>query len=477
MSLRWRIAATYAALFVIVIAVAGVAVSAAFRTILTNQAALQAQSVAAAIRRTLAPFGLMPAGSDRTIAALIATPGNLEGWSSPTTLVQIDTAQGQPLGKSGNTGSFFFPPDGRLSRQTPVRTYTLQTSAGELLVVDEALVENGRIVAVAHVGERLDAVAQILANARTILIVATVVATVFVTLASFLIASIVLGPIKRLTAAMEETGSEQLGRRIGWSERKDELGRLASAFDRMLDRLQAAFARERQFISDASHELKTPLTVINANAQMLRRWAERDEKIRGESLGAIIDESAGLASMVNGMLLLAKADSGEFIPKEPVDVDATARDAVDALRGKAEAKNLSLRYVSSNGGAIVYGEGGLLRQLFLNLIDNAIKFTETGGVTVHVARQGDEVTGQVIDTGPGVDEAAAARIFDRFYRADKSRSREVEGTGLGLAIVRSIVRVHNGRISVGRPPGGGSVFTVTLPAESVPAPPTHIESQ
>ena len=460
-SLKWRIAIAYGALFVAALAIAALAMSLAFRSILVRQSELRATSVATEIRRTVSPFGLSSLASNQALASLIATQSNLEGWSSLTTLVQIDNAKGQPIGKSSNTGSFIFPPDKTLTTKKSTKTYFVDG----LLVYDEALVENGKVIAVAHVGERLDAVQQALKGARTIVILVTLGAIVVVVLASIGIASLVLEPVKRLTNAMEEIGSEQLSRRIGWSGRKDELGRLAAAFDRMLDRLQAAFARERQFISDASHELKTPLTVINANAQMLRRWADRDERIRRESLEAIIDESAGLAGMVSGMLLLAKADSGEQIPKEPLDVNAIARDATESTRTKAEQKGLSLSFTPGSDGAIVYGSDSLLHQLFTNLIDNAIKFTDRGRVDVAVRSRDDEVIAEVRDTGVGIDEESLSRVFDRFYRTDKSRTRAVEGTGLGLAIVRSIARVHGGTVTAGKRPEGGSVFTIRLPRE------------
>lgn len=460
-SLKWRIAVAYGVLFVVALAIAALAMSLAFRSILVQQSELRATTVATQIRRTVSPFGLSSLASDQTLASLIATQSNLEAWSSATTLVQIDNAKGQPIGKSSNTGSFIFPPDRKLTPKDPTKTYFYQ----DLIVYDEALIENGKVIAVAHVGERLDAVRQALRGARNIVIVVTLGAIVLVTLASIVIASRVIEPVKRLTDAMEEIGSEQLSRRIGWSARKDELGRLAAAFDRMLDRLQAAFARERQFISDASHELKTPLTVINANAQMLRRWADRDERIRRESLEAIIEESAGLAGMVGGMLLLAKADSGEQIPKEPLDLSAIARDATESAQMKAEHKGLQLSFTSGSDGAIVYGSDSLLHQLFTNLIDNAIKFTDRGSVEVAVRSRGDEVLAEVRDTGVGIDEESLSRVFDRFYRTDKSRNRAVEGTGLGLAIVRSIARVHGGTVTAGKRPEGGSIFTVRLPRE------------
>jgi signal transduction histidine kinase len=264
---------------------------------------------------------------------------------------------------------------------------------------------------------------------------------------------------------MGEIRSDRLSARLAWSDRDDELGRLATSFDSMLDRLEDGFARERQFISDASHELKTPLTVINANAQMLERWADRDPQIRAESLSAIRQESASLADMVNGMLLLAKAESGDDIPREPIELENVISEAVRSTQARADEKGLALRFAATADVArtTVLGNANLLRQLFTNLIDNAIKFTERGSIDVTLARNGASVVVSVADTGPGIDDEALERIFDRFFRADVSRNRAVPGTGLGLAIVRSIARIHGGSVVAARRSGGGTVFNVALP--------------
>jgi signal transduction histidine kinase len=262
---------------------------------------------------------------------------------------------------------------------------------------------------------------------------------------------------------MAETGSEGLHRRLRWKGRKDEIGHLAQAFDDLLARLEEAFARERQFISDASHELKTPLTSINANAQMLVRWGDRDERIRKESLQTIVNESSSLADMVNGMLTLAKADSGDAIPKEPLSLASIANEAVNATASRAADKGLTLEIEAPAQSPIVEGDAALLRQMITNLVDNAIKFTERGGVTVRVAADASGAIVEVQDTGPGIETEELPLVFDRFYRTDKSRTREVGGTGLGLAIVRSIVRVHRGSVEALRPEQGGTLFRVRLP--------------
>jgi signal transduction histidine kinase len=249
--------------------------------------------------------------------------------------------------------------------------------------------------------------------------------------------------------------------------RRDEIGRLAQSFNDLLARLGEAFARERQFISDASHELKTPLTSINANAQMLLRWGDRDREIRRESLETIVRESADLAGMVNGMLTLAKADSGDEIPKEPLSLAQIASEATQSAASRAAEKSLELRFAYS-ATPTVYGDPNLLRQMIGNLVDNAIKFSEQGHVDVRVGSNGTTAWVEVADSGTGIPEEELPNVFQRFYRADKARSRDVPGTGLGLAIVRSIARVHGGEATAARSPGGGALFRVVLPRIGLP---------
>jgi signal transduction histidine kinase len=344
----------------------------------------------------------------------------------------------------------------------------------QLLVLDRLLYAEGStaVIAVAHVATSLDDVTALVRRARTILIVVTLLGTIGVVIVSFLIARTMIEPIVQLTTAMAEIGSDRLDRRIA-STRTDEVGRLAAAFNAMLARLQEAFARERQFISDASHELKTPLTVINANAQMLKRWGTKDPSVRDESIDAIIAESSELASMVTGMLTLAKADSGDQIPKDPLELDRLASDVVAHARDRAARKGLAIEASCQSGPAVVLGDEMLLRQMVTNLVDNAIKFTEQGRIDVMVTAANGRVALTVADTGIGISAATADRLFDRFYRGDSSHSRIIEGTGLGLAIVRSIVRVHNGTVGARPRPDGGSIFQVDLPALE----PTVIESQ
>ena len=465
-SLRWRIASFYAILLVVVIALVAAVLTIELRSILLDEARAKVDRVGSDIAQLVrGDTALSAIGDAAPIESELTATGALDHWAGPTTYVEIDTPQGYPIAKSTNMGGATFAQSG--PRAAPI-VYRVENRPpiGSLLVRNESIAFPGVSLVVA-VGESLETYDETVRRVRDLLIVVVLAAAGLVIAGSFALAASALEPIGRLSAAMREIRSDRLSRRLGWADRRDELGTLAQNFDAMLDRLEDGFARERQFISDASHELKTPLTVINANAQMLERWASRDPDVREESVRAIRDESAGLAGMVNGMLLLAKAESGDGIPREPVAVDNVLAEAVAATRARADEKGLALtlEIAADQRGACVLGEAGLLRQLFTNLIDNAIKFTERGQVDVSLegSPDGTKLIVTIADTGIGIDEHALERVFDRFYRTDASRNRTVPGTGLGLAIVRSIARAHEGTVDALRRPRGGTAFSVTLP--------------
>jgi signal transduction histidine kinase len=456
---------SYGALIITVILLAAVALNFAFRQILIDQAKLRIAKTSEQIVQTIDAARTINVFEPVPPALALTDRANLDHWAGPATYVQIDSLRGYPEAKSTNMGPLqlaaptdFHAGDARFD-------IVRLASGGELLVLDRLLRSDGDPIAIAQVAEPLDNVQYVLHQARTILFWSAFGGALLVGAASFFIAGTAIEPILRLTKAMAEIGSDQLDRRITLA-RTDEVGRLAGAFNAMLARLEEAFARERQFIADASHELKTPLTVINANAQLLKRWGDDEPAVRSESLDAIITESQQLAGMVSGMLTLAKADSGDQIPKEPLSIDRLVGEVVAHARPRAERKSLALQAHLPNRDAIVVGDESLLRQLVNNLIDNAIKFTEIGRIDVSVETRAGSVTIAVADTGIGIESDVAERLFDRFFRSDASHSRVIEGTGLGLAIVRSIARIHGGTVSAAPRPGGGSVFAVVLPLVS-----------
>jgi signal transduction histidine kinase len=463
-SLKWKIATWYAALLIVVLALTSGVLVWRFGNIIYAQARDRANAtmnqVLAVANPAGAPLGLQDVAAGTPPLQVLLNSDNLVYWSSPETSIEIDTPSGYPMVKSANLGDSRIP---QVTGATDSPIFRNGTVRGGPAVIEDRLVAvGGTTNVVVQVSQSLATVARAVDEARRTVLVVLAAAIAAVILLSIVLAEQAINPINALSRAMREIGFERLDRRLAWP-RKDEIGELAQSFDDLLSRLEASFSRERQFISDASHELKTPLTSINANAQMLLRWADRDETVRRESLETIARESASVGEMVNGMLTLAKADRGDEIPREPVSLIEEAHEAVRYATPRAREKGLDLRFEQTSKSAIVLGDANLIRQLIGNLVDNAIKFTDEGGVEVRVGAEGRDAWLEVLDTGPGIGDRDLPRVFERFYRADHSRSRSVPGTGLGLAIVRSIARVHGGNVTVAPGSGGGSLFRVTMP--------------
>ncbi|MBV8343791.1 MAG: HAMP domain-containing histidine kinase [Candidatus Eremiobacteraeota bacterium] len=477
MSLKWKIALGYSALLIVAMTVMSGIIVWRFQQILYDQAATSVNATMRAIvqfaQQSATPFSLED--SSAGTLQFLFNSSNLTTWNSANSYVQVDSSNGYPLAKTANLGSLTIPSNPRLSATHDVAFRQVTLGARSFLVEDRYLRE-GASAAIIHVAEPLDTLQRTFARAREAIAIVLGATAAAVLALSIVIASQATTPINELSREMREISSDRLGivagkgaidgrrqPRLG----RDEVGRLAQSFSDLLARLGEAFARERQFISDASHELKTPLTSINANAQMLLRWGDQEPAIRRESLETIVRESGDLAGMVNGMLTLAKADRGDELPKEPLSLAQIASEVSQNAAPRAAEKGIALRF-SHAGTPIVYGDPNLLRQLVGNLVDNAIKFSERGSVDVAVGENRGSAWVDVTDTGPGIPEPELPNIFQRFYRADKARSRDVPGTGLGLAIVRSIARVHGGEASVSNSPGGGARFRVVLPRVQPP---------
>jgi len=435
-----------------VIVVGALAIDFALRSVLLDQAKLQLTETADQIEQTAREESSYGFADEEPLTLYLSDRVALDRWASSNQYIQIDTPAGQTLGKSSDLGGITLPPFAPSNAGGFIALRLAGNRPGTMLVLDRVITNaDGRPIVLAQIGERLDSVDELIARARIILFFVALAAAIAVAIVAYFVAASAIVPIERLTAEVAAIGSERLDRRLRW-RRRDEVGRLAAAFDAMLDRLQSAFARERRFIS--------------ANAQMLQRWGQDDPEVLRNSLEAIAEESARLAAMVSGMLTLAKAESGDEIPKEPIVLERLVGDVVAHAAEHAAAKGLRLTFSQSEGSrTIVYGDAGLLRQLIGNLIDNAIKFTDRGAIEVDVRPEADQAVLEVLDTGPGIDQSLSERLFDRFFRGDPARARNIEGTGLGLAIVRSIARIHGGSVTAGLRPEGGSVFRVRLPAE------------
>lgn len=359
---------------------------------------------------------------------------------------------------------------------------TVPLADGTRARVRRAEVELGGAPFVLEVGRSLVSVDQELAELRLILASCIAVGVAAAALAGWLLAGRALAPVERLTTQARHITAERLAERLPMPNPDDELGRLAAAFNDMLQRLDRSFEQLRRFTADASHELRTPLTALRLVGENALRIEGMPAEAR-DVIGSMLEEVDRLARLVDDLLQLARADAGQAGPKlESCDLAALARDVTEQLGVLAEEKHLALR-VAADGPAPVRGNPMLLRQALQNLVDNAIRHGPTGSeVSVSVGCAGDRVTAEIADHGPGIPIEHRERVFERFFRLDAARSRRHGGAGLGLAITRWIVDAHRGRVEViatnGTAPGSepGATFRIELPAQApastVAAPPT-----
>ncbi len=287
-------------------------------------------------------------------------------------------------------------------------------------------------------------------------------------------------PVDQLINEVEAiTDGRSLHRRLPADPGNDELARLSQTVNAMLTRLEESFGALRRFTADASHELKTPLTVLRADVER----AMHPSTNRGDRMVALeeaLQETARMSDLVNSLLTLARADEGRFdIHRTPVDLEPLLREIYETAVILGEDAGLTLAFTSPENG-VVMGDRTRLRQLLLNVVTNAIKYTPRGGhVELSATRRGvDEVAIAIRDTGIGIAANDLPHVFDRFWRADRARSRQSErgGFGLGLAIAQWIVQAHEGTIAVQSRLGRGSIFTIVLPVVSQPPAPGAPES-
>jgi len=298
---------------------------------------------------------------------------------------------------------------------------------------------------------------------------------------SYLLAGAALRPVDAVTSAARKMGEGDLSKRLPVANPKDELGRLVITINGLLSRLEDAFARreealerQRRFAADASHELRTPITAISGHARMLDEWAlEEDPQRAKRSVGVIRREASRMRSLAESLLALTRGDECAELKIGRHDLAAVAEDAAQATRDANNTK-VSIDCVLPKGEVEATFDRDRVFQAASILLDNAVRYTPEGGnVTVGVREDGDRVALEVSDTGVGIPEDQLPLIFERFYRADPSRSDG--GTGLGLSIARQIAESHGSQIRVESTPGKGSTFTLLLPKGSRPCTPERFK--
>ncbi|MBV6394645.1 MAG: Adaptive-response sensory-kinase SasA [Anaerolineales bacterium] len=321
---------------------------------------------------------------------------------------------------------------------------------------------DGRVIGAVQVATNLDVVETARSNLLSVLVFATMIGITIASIASRGTVSQLIAPLDSITAAADQINrADDLSRRVPYEgSQEDEVGQLVHAFNQTLERLEGLFTSQQRFLADVSHELRTPLTVIKGNVDLMRRTKEFDP----EMLDSIEQESGRLTRLVLDLLLLAKAETGQLpLNKSAVEFDSLLLEVFNEMRilagGRVHLKLMEIDQLQ------VYGDRDRLKQVLINLIANAIKFTPAGGdIFLSLSRASDHAKLIVRDTGPGIPTDDLPYIFERFYRAEKSRTRSAaSGFGLGLSIAHWIVEQHGGRIEVNSQEGKGTTFAIWVP--------------
>lgn len=313
------------------------------------------------------------------------------------------------------------------------------------------------------VGEPVRAVRHTIGLLRLQLFAMTPLAIAIACIGGWLLSRRALKPVDDMARAAEAISIENLSTRLDVPNTGDELERFGEVLNKMLARLEGAVGTLSQFVADASHELRTPVALIRANAEIALRRSRSPEAYR-EVLSGIVVDTERMTALVEDLLFLARSDSAMAPPTQaaPIAISDALEEAIDAVKHLAAKR--SVRLLSSSGAdGYVTGNRTMLKRLFVALLDNAIKNSREGGeIRIGVERSAESVTVSIRDFGRGIDAADLPHIFQRFYRADKSRTGE--GYGLGLSIAESIARAHAAEISVTSAPGKGARFMVRIPA-------------
>jgi signal transduction histidine kinase len=397
----------------------------------------------------------------------------LDVFTTPAVYIQVTRADGSVARHSQNLGEQRLPLDAdllaiNLRNQPGLKTIVVR-NGGRLRMVSVPISVGDEVIGAVQVGQPLIEVDAALDRVLVLLMGGVIITVVVAGGVGLLMSWLALRPIDRITqTAGQIARAQDLGRRLPVTTADDEVGRLVSTFNAMLERLDRLFRAQQRLGADVSHELRTPLTTIRGNVDLLRRGAADDPVERAAALDAIEGEVDHMNRLVADLLLLAQAEAGMQLRKQPVELDTLLLEVYRQAQLMSATRFPSGEGVTVRLGhedqAIVEGDPDRLKQLLLNLIDNALKYTPEGGsVTISLYRDLEWVRLSVKDTGVGIPPDVLPHIFDRFYRAQREGRT---GVGLGLSIAHWIAEAHDGRLTVESEVGRGTRFTLWLPTNA-----------
>ncbi len=317
----------------------------------------------------------------------------------------------------------------------------------------------GVITLISSVNEMMQSLSILQSNMLMLFIFVAAVAIAF----GMLFSNVITNPLKELTRGIQRMGKGDFSVRV-IEKGSGELFQLAQAFNSMTERIETLDNSRNQFVSDASHELKTPLATMKIMIESLIYQPDMQEELRTEFLSDVNKEIDRLSNIVSDLLTLVHADAHTMVlNREKISLAAVVKEAAHRLEPLAAQKWQELKLSILDSGDM-YADGGKLGQVVYNIMENAVKYTqESGEIEVKLERSGKSAVLSIEDNGPGMSQENIKHIFERFYRVDKARSRETGGTGLGLSIAKQIVNLHSGSIKAESEEGKGTKFIITLP--------------
>ncbi|MFV9504871.1 MAG: sensor histidine kinase [Oscillochloridaceae bacterium umkhey_bin13] len=482
MSFRARLTLIYTGFFALALVLLGWGIYFSVRQSLYAGVQRDLWAATQQVRRIFNAGGLEPIRTPTGELRLFLRGEFIQIFNNPNLVAQIFRADGELIDSTPNLGG----------RELPIPSEALQldvddVSTGLTLVreVGDTRVEslitplvfagNDQVVGFLQISRPLRDVDQTLAILTWILVGGGTIALMITAAGTALIAGRVLQPIDQITrTAQGIVHADDLAQRVPVPPHQDELHRLTVTINDLLARLEALFTAQRRFVADVSHELRTPLAAMQGNLEVLDRGGLANPELAAEAVADMRRETARLIRMVNDLLLLAQSDASIQLRCEPVELDTLLLEVFRELRPLA--RGVSLR-IGAEDQITIHGDRDRLKQALLNLGVNALQYTPQGGsVTLSLERREGYACVAVADTGVGIAEDDLPHIFERFYRADQSRSRHSGGAGLGLSIVKRVAEAHQGHATVASLAGRGSTFAIWLPMPASLPEPTPTEA-
>jgi signal transduction histidine kinase len=457
MPIRWRLTLWFVLILFVILVISAAVLYELVQSHLREQVDDTLRVSSARVHGTLDPEEI-PQPLDYDVVHSHLPPIN--EFAFPGVYVQLVDATGEVVVKSDTLGDQELPYSATLMRagqagRVAFEAVATEDAAGVRIMVSPLYLTDRTLLL--QVAQSLTPMESALREMRVAMVVSILVALALTTALGVIIVRSALAPVGQITrTARSIEASPDLTQRVGYKGPQDVIGRLATTFDHMIEHLDAAFRSQKDFVTDASHELRGPITIIRGNIDLLKRALAQED--REECLEALDTETSRMVNVVNDLLLLADVESQQPDAGEQVNLRDVVHEEMRRAEALAEGRHLM---IDREEDVFVAASAHRLQQLLGNLVNNAINYTAAGdSITLSLHRQGDRAYLEVADTGIGISADHLPHIFNRFYRVDKTRSRMGGGTGLGLAIVQKIATQHDADVVADSEPGRGSRFTV-----------------